>query len=329
MKNYILVDFMNMAHRCKNTVMHDDIDMKIGLAMHTIFNSIKKVDNKFKADHVVICCEGNSWRKKAYTGYKKNRVLKELQKPLDEQEDNKLFLEAISEMEEFFATRTRATVLKAPAAEGDDMIALFIDSHPDDHHTIISSDTDFIQLLAKNVDIYNGMDDVLITINGIFDSDGKRVIDHKTGLPKDIPDPEYALFLKCIRGDKSDNIMSAYPGAREKGTKNKIGIKDAYEDRHAKGFNWNNFMRTTWIDEEGNEKVVLERYEFNKHLIDLRKQPQNIISECEEHMANSLAKEPIRNVGCNLLKFCEKWDLKQISKFPNAYADILNRGYML
>ena len=30
----------------------------------------------------------------------------------------------------------------------------------------------------------------------------------------------YLLFEKCIRGDTSDNVFSAYPGVRKKGTKN-------------------------------------------------------------------------------------------------------------
>ena len=43
--------------------------------------------------------------------------------------------------------------------------------------------------------------------------------------PKKAIDPEFVLFEKCVRGDSPDNIFSAYPGARLKGTKNKTGIQ--------------------------------------------------------------------------------------------------------
>ena len=39
-----------------------------------------------------------------------------------------------------------------------------------------------------------------------------------------------------MRGDPSDNIFSAYPGVRTKGTKNKIGLTEAFEDRNSKGY---------------------------------------------------------------------------------------------
>jgi hypothetical protein len=48
-----------------------------------------------------------------------------------------------------------------------------------------------------------------------------------------------------MRGDPTDNVFSAYPGVRTKGSKNKVGLMEAYEDRNSKGFNWNNSNATT------------------------------------------------------------------------------------
>ena len=39
-----------------------------------------------------------------------------------------------------------------------------------------------------------------------------------------------------MRGDTSDNVFSAYPGVRTKGTKNKVGLLEAYAERKSKGF---------------------------------------------------------------------------------------------
>ena len=122
--------------------------------------------------------------------------------------------------------------------KADDVIARWIALHPQDEHYVISSDTDFVQLLAPNVSQYNGITDELHTVTGIFDAKGRRVQDKKTKTDKMIPDPEWLLFEKCMRGDTSDNVFSAYPGVREKGTKNRVGLREAFEDRMNRGFNF-------------------------------------------------------------------------------------------
>ena len=128
------------------------------------------------------------------------------------------------------------------------MIATWIQQHPDDNHYIISTDSDFYQLLAPNVTQYNGTTDQVVTLEGFKDlKTGEAVIDKKTKEPKKAIDPEFALFEKCVRGDSSDNVFSAYPGARLKGTKNKTGIMEAFEDRHTGGYNYNNFMLQRWV----------------------------------------------------------------------------------
>ena len=33
-----------------------------------------------------------------------------------------------------------------------------------------------------------------------------------------------------MRGDSTDNVFSAYPGVRTKGTRNKVGLQEAFED---------------------------------------------------------------------------------------------------
>ena len=66
--------------------------------------------------------------------------------------------------------------------------------------------------MADNVQQYNGTTDQLVSLEGFVDAKtGKRVIDKKTGNEKELPDPEYILFEKCVRGDPTDNVFSAYP----------------------------------------------------------------------------------------------------------------------
>jgi len=139
---------------------------------------------------------------------------------------------------------------------------------------------------------------------------------------------EWALFLKCVRGDKTDNIFSAYPGAREKGTKTKIGIREAFEDTN-KGYDWNNFMLQKWTDHEGVEQQVKERYEFNRSLIDLSLIPDNIKAECLQIIAEETGKKnvPAVEIGVGFMKFCGKWALKRIGDASAAFMPMMKSKY--
>jgi hypothetical protein len=161
----------------------------------------------------------------------------------------------------------------------------------------------------------------------VYNDKGKPVIDKKTKEQKVVGDPEWLLFEKCIRGDTSDNIFSAYPGARVKGTKNKVGLTEAFEDRKGKGFNWNNFMLQKWTDHEGVEHRVLDDYHRNRSLIDLTAQPDEIKRVLDETITVQVQKVPVSQVGIHFLKLCGKWDLQRVSENAEAHAEYLNAAY--
>ena len=156
------------------------------------------------------------------------------------------------------------------------------------------------------------------------------MIDKKTKEPKSAPDPEWLLFEKCMRGDTSDNVFSAYPGVRTKGTSKKVGLMEAFEDRKTKGFNWNNLMLQRWTDHEGKEHRVLEDYERNRRLIDLSHQPADI----KEIIVSTISQatgcdKNVGQVGIRLMKFCNLYDLKKIAEQAQSYAEPLNARYTL
>jgi hypothetical protein len=62
---YILVDTANTFFRARHVVSGSS-DIKLGMAFHITFNSIKKAWNDFDGSHVVFCLEGRSWRKDFY-----------------------------------------------------------------------------------------------------------------------------------------------------------------------------------------------------------------------------------------------------------------------
>jgi len=319
---YILVDTANTFFRARH-VIQGDADIKLGMALHITFNSIKKAWQDFNGSHVVFCLEGRSWRKDVYKPYKANRAETRAAMTVKEQEEDKLFWETFDAFKDFVINKTNCTVLQHKQLEADDLIAGFIASHPDDDHVIISTDSDFHQLIASNVKQYNGVAETLTTIEGIFDKKGKMVKDTKTGLPKDIPNPEWILFEKCMRGDSSDNVFSAYPKVR----KNKL--EEAFKDRSNKGFAWNNMMLQRWVDHNGEEHRVLDDYERNRQLIDLKAQPVDIKSAIQETIDTNAVAKNVDQVGIRLLKFCQLYDMKRMIDSIQQYAEPFQAKYKI
>ena len=325
---YLIIDTANTFFRARHVAFRaTDPWEKVGYALHITLNAVNKVYKQFDADHVVFMLEGRSWRKDFYEPYKKNRSVARAALSEKDQEEETLFWETFDSFNKYLQEQTNCSVIREPNAEADDLIARWIHLHPEDEHTIISSDTDFVQLIAENVQQYNGITDELITSKGIFDSKGKPVMDKKTKEPKAIPDPEWLLFEKCMRGDSTDNVFSAYPGVRKKGTKNKVGLLEAYADRNTKGYNWNNLMLQRWTDHNGEEHRVLDDYTRNRHLIDLTAQPENVKVAVDSAIRTQISHKDIGQVGVRFMKFCGKYDLNRISEQATQFGKWLNQTY--
>jgi 5'-3' exonuclease len=285
------------------------------------------VYKKFPADHVVFALEGRSWRKDFYKPYKANRAEARAALTEEQAEEDKLFWESYDNLTKYLREGTNCSVIRHENAEADDVIARWIAMHPQDDHVIISSDTDFIQLLAPNVTQYNGITNEHHTLNGIFNDKGTRVKDKKTKEDKTVPDPKWLLFEKCMRGDTSDNVFSAYPGVRTKGTKNKVGLQEAFEDHDKKGYSWNNLMLQKWIDHNGEEHRVLDDYNRNVTLVDLTAQPEDIKHKVDTAIREQVSHKDIGQVGVRFMKFCGRFELNKASEQAEQYARWLNETY--
>lgn len=325
MTTYILVDTANTFFRARH-VVRGDIDTKVGMALHITLNSVKKAWTDFNADHVVFCLEGRSWRKDFYEPYKRNRKEHKDAMTQTQQEEDVAFWEIFDEFKNFVTEKTNCTVIRNSVLEADDLIAGWVQAHPDDNHVIISTDGDFAQLVSPTVRQYNGVSNVTITHEGYFEDNGKAVIDKKTNEVKLAPEPAFMLFEKCMRGDVSDNVFSAYPGVRKKGTSKKVGLIEAFEDKTNKGFNWNNMMLQRWVDHNGSEHRVLDDYNRNVILCDLTAQPLHIREEINNSI-NAVERKEVSQVGLRLMKFCAKWDMQRIADQAASYASALNAKY--
>ena len=346
MKTFVIIDAYNMYYRAMYAVSNYDKDIRCNMLLHTMFYMIKKACDKFAPNHLVFAMDGyGTWRKSFYPLYKMNRIEK-LQKmtpaEIEAQEELKNCFE--NDFIPFITEKTNISVIGYQNAEADDIISRFIKTHSNDLNVIISSDNDYVQLLSDNVLIYNTMDERIITKDGILSAnnklikfslkDGKITVSKTDSLvgKNDLPTPmkdwiEYALFMKCIRGDKSDNIFSAYPKIREKSTSKNVGIEDAFKDRIEKGYNWQSFMNSTWKTPLGETKIVKECYERNKKIIDLNEIPEELKENIDKHIQEVLNEEPKKNVLMFLMRYLQDHSLQRLLEIVSSFSSYFVKEY--
>lgn len=317
MANFLLNDFSNLFYRMRHTASKQATALdKVGMSLLLAIASTNKAVRRFDIDHVVIMLEGHSWRKDFYEPYKKNRAVLRAAMTDDEKEEDALFFETYHELCKYFIEQTNCTVISSPNAEADDCIARFCAIHQDHKIVINSTDGDYDQLVSKNVARFNGMTEEYICLEGYFDKYGYRSKD-KNGKYKKLPELGYILFEHCMRGDTSDNVFSAYPGVRVKGTKKKVGLLEAYADRNKKGYAWNNLMQQTWTDHNGIVHIVAEDFERNRILVDLNAQPDTIKDEVDFSIADQCYPKDVGQVGTKFLQFCAKHNLPSLHSSVN------------
>ncbi len=330
---YALIDVNNLVHRAKHTVSHyDTFEECVSMTLDRLFGSLRKVYEKFGAEHCVACFDSRSWRKDVYADYKGDRDHDSSPIKIEERE---IIKEVLINLEQFLIEHTNVTVLSRKGLEADDFIARWVQLHDDPEftHIIVSADKDFMQLIRDGVELFDPIRSILYTTDGIFFQDGKKkmkgqeTIDRhgeywkikcnpKTGV-EEIVEPEWELFFKCIRG-KKNNLLSAYPGIRE------VKMRAAFEDRG--GPKWNALINTIW-GEEGNRQSVRKRYDFNRRLLDLKRQPPEIISDMDESINEALNKKPKQMVGAWFAKFCGRYKLVKLVHQSSPITALLASPY--
>ncbi len=334
---YALVDSSNLFFRSINAGYNNNIELKIGLSLNVFLNSLNNIEKNFSPDHYVICMDNKSWRYNIYEKYKLARKRKYYNLSPKEKEENFILKNVYDDMISFFNEKTNMTVLKCEGLEADDLISFWIDKHEKDEHIIVSLDSDFVQLLKNNnVIIYNSNKNIIISKKGCYDIKNRKIpfsinsqgkISFKEEKENNIVIEdnnedwyEWALFLKIFRGDISDGIESVLSNVR------KNVLRKAFEDRKKKGFDWNKLMYQELKDKNDNVVWVIDRYKFNKMLIDLSEQPEEIKNLGYEYI-NNISSKNKNHIGFNFLKFCHKYDLKRIENNSEYYVKFLSKKY--
>lgn len=258
MKNkcdYLVLDITNLLFRSYYVQRDQPIEIISGMAILNIMNSVKKLYDEFKPTKLVMAFDRYSWRKD-YTAsaeciskkkYKGNRRIDQTEA---QQQKYQEFKEHIKQFEELITHHTTIITLEADKLEADDIIAGFCQMyHKDNSIIVISADSDLSQLLQYE------------NVNVITPATYKTHL-----LEKYEDDPLFYLFQKCIRGDPTDNITSAYPRVRSK------RLLECYNDPYL----MTNLLNERWTDVNGDVYLVNDLFKENQLLIDLSKQPEYI-----------------------------------------------------
>lgn len=299
-QHYTCFDISNLLYRAFFAEKNEDEATTTGLAMHMAFMTVNKYFKKFKPSKVVMAFDRGNWRKQ-YTlsdeCYSKKVYKGERRKDMSPAQKEKYaaFIAHIGEFETIMREHTTVICLAADQLEGDDCIAAWIQQNPDDMHTIISGDKDFVQLLRyENV----------------------TLCDPATGKERTCDDAEYYLFEKCFRGEpaSTDNVQSAYPKLRA--TK----IKAAYTDP----FELTNLRQATWTNHDGRIMEVGKLLDENKLLMDLAAQPDHVKKIMFETVEAG-RQQKNKFSYFQFMKFLGKFELKKLAEQADQFAPLLSR----
>lgn len=301
---FLVFDTTNMLHRTFFVEgANEDSETSAGMAVHSALTSLNKYYKKFKPDSMLLGLDNHSWRKD-YTAseqcvskkpYKGNR--RQNMTPAQAAKYER-FLAHIKEFQTLLSEHTNIPVLAGERLEADDVIAGFaIRAATLGHRVIIvSTDSDYAQLLK-----YEGI----------------QVFSPATDLPHSLSkwndDAEFYLFCKCIRGDTSDNVQSAYPRVRT------TRLEKAWVDP----FERTQLMNERWVL-NGTEVTVQQLYSENELLIDLTKQPDDIKELINQAIERACSKQKCYSQFF-FMKFCAKLRLKRVIEQIDSYSRMLNK----
>jgi len=175
------------------------------------------------------CKRENIWRNELHSEYKGTR-----NSVRDKDFKGGPFFKMVYETK-LFQEAGASQILSHPVLEADDCIAIsvkyILEKYPNIIITIITSDTDYLQLVEPRVTIYN--------------ASYKNISENKSSLK----DPKMDLFCKIVMGDTSDNIKSVLT---------KCGPKTALKC----------FYDANYFEDRLKEEDAYEKFLINMTLID-------------------------------------------------------------
>lgn len=216
----------------------------------TFITKLKEIPGNLSIDSpIVIVCKDckreNIWRMNLLKDYKGTRKENNEIGPFFKLAYDSLFKEANTNY-----------ILEHNRLEADDCCAIltkWLLKIPDSNITIITSDTDYLQLIQPRVRLFN------LKMKPV------QTEKNSTG------DPKKDLFIKIVTGDKVDNIPGLFKG---------VGKKTA-----AKFYDNDELFQKKLEKVDQNVKL---NFEFNKRLIDFNKIPKEYVNEFTQTIIDKL-----------------------------------------
>lgn len=327
--DYLVFDVSSILYRTFFQNKNEDIIISTGLAHHMALMSMKKFYNKFTPrKKVIMTFDRPSWRL-VYTEsdncisgrkYKGNRRQKMTPR---EKAKFAAFQEHIGEFEEIMRKHTGIMCLSAEGLEADDLVAGICEAFGTDGGDdiiIVSKDRDLAQLQGKDKDIF------YTNIQQWDPSTGNQItietaiqdlLKEKKPIPHELVNVDFFLFAKKLRGDKGDNVQSAYPGVR------KTRIIKAWNDE----FERVNLLNHTWKNEDKKEFIVKQLFDEGDLLMNLRSihpQLNSIRLEALKTIFNEM-QNPGKFSYFKFLKFLNDYEMDKITDSLESFIPLLNQ----
>ena len=202
-KKTLLVDSLNLAFRWKHT--GNDFDMPTDF-----ISTVKSLANSYDCGQIVILADGgSSWRRSLHPGYKMSRRKRHENATEEEKRDSERFFEYYQQT----LDNCEFPILRYQGVEADDIAAHLVkhkNKYDLEYIWLISSDRDWDLLIQENVGRFS-----YVTRKEVRLDNWKEHYDI---------DPEEYISLKCLTGDKGDNV----PGIPGIGPKRAVQLIEQY-----------------------------------------------------------------------------------------------------
>lgn len=179
----LLIDVSNIAFRswhAMKQLKHDGLGTG---AVFGVLRAILQLQGIHSTKNIMFAFDSaESLRKEVYPEYKANRV----------KSDPDIYRQINLLHEEILPMLGFRNICSLVGYEADDVIAMCIKSKPFYKHIIVSTDTDFYQLLSKSVSIWNPATKILIGPTYLYQT-------HRCS-------PKQWVTVKAMCGCKSDNV---------------------------------------------------------------------------------------------------------------------------
>lgn len=311
---YLIVDISNILYGTFYAYKQEDDQTIAGLAHANGLTTINSYYNKHKPDKIIMCFDRPNWRKeytksdkclsgKLYKGTRRKDMTPK------EQVKYQQFCESIAEFEDIVREHTSIMVMAAAGLEADDLMAgcceYFTIVNPENEIVIISADKDLMQLLRyPQVSLFEPR------------KGAERTLDEWGG------SADLFMYEKCIRGDRGDNVQSAYPGIR------KTRFMEAWEDP----MKYETMMHHEWSppghipadDDDGHKFVVKDLFKENQLLMDLEMQPEHIRETIFKTIMVA-EKNPGKFSYFHFMKFLGRYNMDKLASKAKDFATALSR----